>query len=225
MRFLTLAVVFLFLATALPGQTAEEKGFVPLFNGRDLQGWQIIGGKPEGWTVKDGILSTKAAQGGWLMTDREYSDFELKLEYRVTKKGNSGVALRAPLRSVGATPAYTGMEIQILDDATHPGLKPTQYNGSIYDLVPPSKAPAKGPGEWNELHLVAHGRQIKVAINGVTVVDANLDKYKDRLKEDPAKKLRAHPGIQNTRGYLGLQSYAGEGVSFRNIRLKDLSKR
>src|SRR5689334_24666924 len=82
-----------------PGVRADDKddGFVPLFNGKDLAGW-VVKGKPEGWQVtKDGILRSEGGKGGeWLRSEKEYDDFILKVEWKVSKDGNSGVFLRVP---------------------------------------------------------------------------------------------------------------------------------
>src|SRR5437899_1765423 len=112
------------------------EGFENLFDGKTLEGWVVNkGGNMDRWGAEDGLLFTKGGGGGWLMTEKEYGDFELRLEYRMPKMGNSGVALRAPLEG---DPAYQGMEIQLLDDANWKGLRPTQYTGAIYDVVGPS---------------------------------------------------------------------------------------
>jgi hypothetical protein len=194
--------------------TAETPpGFEPLFNGKDLSGWKVHNGRMGAWGAEDGLLFTSGQNGGWLMTEKEYADFEVRLEYRVPANGNSGVALRAPLEG---DPAYKGMEIQILDDEgdQYKKLRPTQYTGSIYDVVPPSKRVTKPAGEWNRMRITAKGRQITVEVNGTKIVDANLDEY----TEQHAKK---HPGLLRERGHLGLQSH-GHRTDFRNLYVKVL---
>jgi Domain of Unknown Function (DUF1080) len=187
------------------------KGFTALFDGKTLEGWQIHGGKLTSWGAEDGVLFVKGGGGGWLMTKKEYGDFELRLEFKVPKKGNSGVALRAPLKD---DPAYQGMEIQILDDAGHPGIQKWQATGSIYGVVPSSKLTTKPVGEWNKYRIVCKGRQVTVELNGEKIVDANLDDYKE-------KHAKAHPGILRDKGYIGLQEHGGR-VEFRNLFLKEL---
>ncbi|NOX87429.1 MAG: DUF1080 domain-containing protein, partial [Calditrichaeota bacterium] len=115
----------------LPDEPPLFKG--PLFNGKNLEGWKVIGGKPESWRVKDGILYTSGKGGGWISTVKEFGDFKLSLEFRVPAGGNSGVFIRAPH---SGDPAYTGMEIQVLDDyaPVYANLKPWQYTGSIYGV-------------------------------------------------------------------------------------------
>jgi hypothetical protein len=205
-----------------PSADTQDKeppaGFQALFNGKDLTGWKAYGGKMEVWGAEKGLLYVQGGGGGWLLTEKEYDDFELRLEYKIPEKGNSGVALRAPL---SGNVSYSGMEIQILDDAwylnpaNYKGLKRTQLTGSIYGVVPPSKEAIKPSGEWNTMHITARGRQITVEINGTKVVDANLDDHKDQAKE--------HPGILRTTGHLGVQSHDGR-VEFRNLYVKPLEK-
>ncbi len=203
----------------LPLRADEDKGnppagFVSLFNGSDLTGWQVNkGGNIKEWGAENGILFTTGKPGGgWLMTEKEFGDFELLVEYKVPVNGNSGVGLRSPLQG---DPAYVGMEIQILDDngPDYKNLRPTQYTGSIYDVVPPKERVTKKAGEWNKMHITAKGRQIIIEVNGTKVVDANLDDYKDHAGK--------HPGLLREKGHIGLQSHT-DRVEFRNIYVKPL---
>lgn len=211
--FLSAALAMLCCLTA--GRSDETPtGFAALFNGKDLAGWQVMGGKKDVWGAENGLLYVNGSGGGWLMTDKEYGDFDLRLEYKLPAKGNSGVAVRAPLEG---NPAYQGMEIQILDDPwykeNYKGLKDVQLTGSIYGVVPPSKNAIKPPGEWNRMRIVATGRKVAVEINGVKVVDANLDDHPQHFKE--------HPGLKREKGHLGVQSHDGR-VEFRNLFVKPL---
>lgn len=208
----------LFLLCAAPLLAADDKpappeGFTALFNGKDLAGWKTHGGKIEKWTVDAGekTIHTGKGGGGWLMTEKEYGDFELRLEFRVPKGGNSGVALRSPMMG---DPAYTGMEIQILDDAAHKGIKDWQQTGSIYGVVAPSSVPNKPLGEWNRYRIVCKGTKVVIELNGKKVVDADLEDHKE-------KHGKAHPGILRTKGHLGIQDHGGK-VEFRNLYVKEL---
>jgi hypothetical protein len=213
-KALALFLVLCWLPVAQAGDNDVPEGFQPLFNGKDLTGWQVLGGKITSWGAADGILFTSGSNGGWLMTEKEYGDFEVRLEFKVPEKGNSGVALRAPMKG---DPAYQGMEIQILDDDWHKtnyrGLKKTQLTGSIYDVVGPAKEVLKPIGEWNTYRIVAKGRNVIVNLNGTEIVNANLDDYKDKVK--------AHPGLQRDKGHLGLQCHGGR-VEFRKLYVKPL---
>jgi hypothetical protein len=221
MRRYLFVLPLLALLLALPAARSDDKGkggeapegFTPLFNGKTLEGWVVNkGGNMDRWGAEDGVIFTKGGGGGWLMTEKEYGDFELRLEYKVPEKGNSGVGLRSPLEG---DPAYVGMEIQILDDPNYKGLRPAQHTGSIYDVVAAEgwdKA-QKPQGEWNQYRIVAKGRKVTVELNGSKLVDADLDDYKDRADK--------HPGLLCEKGHLGLQSHDGR-VEFRNLFVKPL---
>jgi hypothetical protein len=189
-----------------------------LFNGKDLSGWKVNeGGNLDKWGAADGLLFTKGAGGGWLMTEQEYEDFELLLEFRLPKAGNSGVALRSARK--GAPHLEAGMEIQILDDPwyldekNYKGLKPTQRTGALYGVVAPAKDALRPVGQWNAFRIVARGRRLTVELNGTRVVDTNLDDHKAAAKE--------HAGILRRKGHIGLQSHDGR-VEFRRLYIKRL---
>jgi hypothetical protein len=204
----------LVVALAAPLALADDDGFTPLFDGKSTAGWTVVGARPDGWSVADGVLSTDKPGAGWLCTDKTYGDFVLKLEFRVPKGGNSGVFLRSPRQG---DPAYTGMEIQILDDDAdiYKDLKPFQYCGSLYGIEATKRGHTKPAGEWNAMEIAAEGRKITVKLNGTTVVDTNLDDHKDAEK--------SHPGMLRTEGHIGLQGLhsRGEAVQFRNSRIKE----
>jgi hypothetical protein len=212
-RRFALLGLFVFAFPLLAEEKETPTGFTPPFNGKDLKGWKIHEGDLKAWGVKDGLLFVSGGGGGWLFTEKEYTNFELRLEYKVPVNGNSGVALRAPTKG---DPAYQGMEIQILDDAgpAYKTIRPTQFTGSIYGIVPPSKHVTKAAGEWNSMQIIAKGRQVSVTINGTTVVDANLDDSKEKHAKD-------HPGMLRDKGHLGLQSHDGR-VEFRRLYVKEL---
>jgi hypothetical protein len=207
---LLLAVAFVRGDETEPANKPPE-GFKSLFDGKSLEGWKIHDGKLASWGVEKGLLFVKGGGGGWLMTEKEYGDFELRLEFKVPKGGNSGVALRAPLKG---NPAYQGMEIQILDDPSYKGLQKWQQTGSIYGVVPPAKLATKKVGEWNAYRITCKGRKVTVELNGEKVVDANLDDYKE-------KHAKEHPGILRDKGHIGLQEHGGR-VEFRNLFIKEL---
>jgi hypothetical protein len=207
---------------APPESDAHARGkFVPIFNGKDLTGW-VYGTKEDGtpdksgagYRVADGVIYCTPTDGGNLFTEKEYADFDLQFEFKLTPNANNGIGIRAPLQG---NVSYKGMEIQVLDDSgsmyTH--LRPAQYHGSIYDVVPAERGHQKPVGEWNEEEIIAKGRHITVKLNGATIVDANLDDVKD-----PAV-LQKHTGLQNSTGHIGFLGH-GARVDFRNLRVKEL---
>jgi hypothetical protein len=207
----------------------QEPGFTPLFNGKDLTGW-VYGtrkGAPnktgKGYQVEDGVLFTTKEDGGNLFTEKEYANFILRFEFKLTENANNGIGIRAPLEGDAA---YVGMEIQVLDDSgsEYTNLLPGQYHGSIYRVVPAKRGYQKPVGEWNAEEIRAEGRHITVILNGTTIVDANLDDVKDEdvLKEHrDLTKPEGSRGIANTTGHIGLLGH-GARVEFRNIRIKEL---
>jgi hypothetical protein len=197
---------------------AAEPGFTPLFNGKDLTGWVygVRNGKENksgrGYQVRNGILYSTVEDGGNLFTEKEYSDFVLRFEFRLEPNSNNGIGIRAPLEGDAA---YVGMEIQVLDDSgdKYKTLRPAQYHGSIYDVVPAKKGYQKPVGEWNEEEISAQGRRITIKLNGATIVDANLDDIKNEAV------LQKHPGLRRTAGHIGFLGH-GARVEFRNIRIR-----
>src|SRR5215472_1416918 len=120
LALLTLSSGWLPIARTADDDNKPPAGFAALFNGKDLTGWKVLpGGKMEVWGAKDGLLFVDGRGGAWLMTEKEYGDFEIRVDFKMPKMGNSGVALRAPLMG---DPAYQGMEIQLLDDTNYKNL-------------------------------------------------------------------------------------------------------
>jgi hypothetical protein len=215
MRLLHLAALLLLAAVVVaPARSQEPKppaGFQSLFNGKDLTGWKPTG-KSEVWGTEKGVIYVDKGGGGWLLTEKEFGDFELRLEYKMSKGANSGVALRTPDKG---DPAYVGMEIQLIDDEGWPGkLADYQHTGSIYDVVPASKQNNKPIGEWNSIRIVCVGSKVTVEVNGQTLVDANLEDSKE-------KKGAKHPGLSRAKGHVGFQSY-NTRVEFRNVFIKPM---
>lgn len=187
-------------------------GWRDLFNGKDLTGWEQVGGENKTWGVENGLLFTSGGGGSWLSTTQEYGDFELELEFNVPKDGNSGVFIRTPREG---NPAFEGSEIQVIDDdATEYGpLKPYQFCGSVYATIPPSHRATLAAGEWQKMQIRVQGQKVNVRINGSEIVNGDLSEHMDKLKE--------HPGLKRTKGFIGLQNH-GSRLSYRNIRIREL---
>jgi hypothetical protein len=221
MRRILTAVLVATLAPVADAQDPKsEEGFTPLFNGKDLSGW-IYGRRGNGenksgvgYQVADGVVFCTVKDGGNLYTEKEYGDFVLRFEFKLGDNANNGIGIRAPLEGDAA---YVGMKIQVLDDSgsQYKYLRPEQYHGSIYDCVAAKRGHQKPVGEWNVEEITAKGRQVTVILNGVVIVDANLDDIKDEAK------LKKHPGLANKKGHIGFLGL-GARVEFRNLRIKEL---
>lgn len=220
LRSAILAAVFFLSAASFSAenlQVEKEEGFVPLITGDSLKGWQ---GALDGYEWKDGVLASKEESGGFLYTEREYADFILRFEFKLTAGGNNGIAIRAPLD--GRT-SRSGIEIQVLDDTAekYKSLKPWQYHGSVYGLVPAKRGHLKPLGEWNRQEILCQGRHIRVTLNGTVIVDANLADL-DHLG-DKGIDGYDHPGRYRTSGRLGFMGHRTR-VEFRNLRLEKTAR-
>ncbi len=197
------------------GEKAE--GFVPLFNGTDLSGWT---GDTQGYALRNGKIVVDPEKGsGNLYTEREYKNFVLRFDFKLTPGANNGLGIRSPLEGDAA---YAGMELQILEDGSplYWNLKPYQYHGSIYGIVPARRGVLKPPGEWNFEEVNVSGRRVTVAVNGTTIVDADLDGASAGGTMDG----RDHPGLKRESGHIGFLGH-GSVVEFRNIRIRELDGR
>ena len=186
-----------------------KDGFVSLFDGHTLKGWQ---GDVKGYAVENGTI---VCRGINLFTAKQYANFVFRFEFKLPPAGNNGVGIRTALKGDAA---YVGMEIQILDDSdpSYKGvLQPYQMHGSIYGVVPAKRGALKPVGKWNQEEIVANGSRIKVTVNGRVIVDADLSKI------DKTPDHQKHPGLHNAKGYVGWLGH-NDPVAFRNIRIKTL---
>jgi HEAT repeat protein len=190
-----------------------EKDFTLLFNGDNLDGWV---GDTKGYIAQGGKLVCKP--GGNLYTADEYDDFILRFEFKLTEGANNGLGIRAPLKG---NAAYQGMELQILDNSAekYNALKPYQYHGSIYGVVPAKRGHLKPVGQWNSQEVIARGNLIKVVLNGTTIVDADIAE----ASKDGTMDGHAHPGLKRKGGHIGFLGH-GSVVEFRNIRINQFEE-
>jgi len=192
----------------------KQDGFVSIFNGKDFEGWS---GPVDNYDVKDGAVMCKAGKGGTIFTKQEYSDFVVRLEFKVPSGGNNGLAIRYP--GQGDT-AYVGMcELQVLDDnydKVKGKLDPRQVHGSAYGMVAAKRGFQKPIGEWNSQEVTIKGSTIKVVLNDTVILDCDLKDVKEFMGGKP------HPGMDRTKGHFGFAGH-GDAVAFRNVRIKDLT--
>ena len=196
----------------MPRPDRRGEGFTPLFNGRDLGGWI---GDLKGYQAEAGVITVLPGASGNLYTEKEYRDFTFRFEFRLTPGANNGIGIRAPLTGDAA---YVGMEIQVLDDSAevYRSLQPYQYHGSIYGVVPAKRGHQRPVGEWNSEEIEVRGRRVKVTLNGVVIVEADLD----QASAGGTMDKRDHPGLRNEAGRIGFLGH-GSKVEFRNLRIRE----
>ncbi|HUE86078.1 MAG TPA: DUF1080 domain-containing protein [Vicinamibacterales bacterium] len=199
----------------------QAEGWKLLFDGKTLQGWRAFRSPapPGGWKAIEGEL-VRQDKGGDLMTAEQFDDFELRLEWKVTTSGNSGIMFR--VTDEGNQTYETGPELQILDNAGHKdGKDPMTSAGSNYAMHPPVRDVTKPVGEWNEVRLIVDGAHVEHWMNGVKLLEYELwsEDWGKRVK---ASKFAKMPGYGRAkRGHIVLQDH-GDLVWFRNIKIKPL---
>ncbi len=206
-----------FLAVSFQVATfAQSDGFIPLFNGKNLDGW--VGNKTS-YKAVDGmiVIDPDDAGGGNLFTEKEYGDFILRFEFQLTPGGNNGLGIHAPLTGDAA---YVGKEIQILENTAekYAELKEYQFHGSVYGVIPAKKGFLKPVGEWNQEEVIVQHPRINVILNGTTILDAD---YLEASKNGTLDG-KDHPGLQRSSGHIGFLGH-GDVVRFKNIRIKELT--
>jgi len=202
--------------------SAEEKneGYKVLFDGTNMFEWV---GNTTDYVMEDGNLVCRPTGRGHgnLYTKEEYSDFTFRFEFLLTPGANNGLGVRAPLEGDAA---YTGaFELQILDNTAdiYKKLEAYQYHGSVYGMIPAKRGFLKPVGEWNYQEVTLKGTNVKVTLNGTVILDGDFKEATQNGEKIPDGKN--HPGLFRPSGHLGFLGH-GSVVSFRNIRIKDLSK-
>jgi hypothetical protein len=192
--------------------------WVSLFDGKTLNGWKEIKkpNSPGSYFVEDGALVCPENSGDNLFSEKDYGDFILQLDFKLSAKANNGVAIRAPFDK--GQIAYIGNEIQILDDTAseYANLEPSQYCGSHYKVTAAKRGALKPLGKWNHYEITAKGRHIKVVLNGKTITETDVNAITD------PEIIRHHPGMFRMEGRIGFLGHHSR-VEFKNIKIKELS--
>ena len=204
----------------------ESQGWKLLFNGQNMNGWKTYQNKEnDSWEVVDGTLhckpDTAAQKRADILTEEQYSDFELAFDWKVAPGDNSGVIYRATEEF--DQPYLSGPEYQVIDDEGYPGdLTPTQTSGSNYDMhAAPADKKINPPGEWNTGRIVANGNHVEHWLNGVKVVEYELNSPEWKKLKDGSKWKDAKGYGASSKGHIDLQDHGGE-VWYRNIKIKTL---
>jgi hypothetical protein len=214
-------------------ETAKPKGWISLFDGKTTKGWHTYGKTTVGeyWKVQDGALFLDAAakkemkaQGdGDILSDAIFGDFDLKVDWKISPKGNSGIIFWVQDDAVKYEHAFhTGPEIQVLDNDGHSDGKIIKHRaGNLYDLVEGKEGAVKPVGEWNTCELICNKGKMEVILNGTSVVTTNYgdDNWKDMISKSKFKKMPDFGRIFS--GNICLQDH-GNDVWFKNILIKKL---
>jgi hypothetical protein len=226
-------------ATGLHPNTLTEleraQGFELLWDGRTTWGWR---GAREtafpkgGWEIEDGelsVLETGGAEsraGGDIVSERKFSAFELKLEFRLTSGANSGIKYYVDPELNKGPGSSIGLEYQLLDDERHPDAKAGRDGnrtlGSLYDLIPAGPGnPTRPIGEWNEARIVSRGRRVEHWLNGAKLLEYERGTPEFRALVARSKYVVWPAFGELPEGHLLLQDH-GNRVSFRNVKLREL---
>lgn len=202
----------------------QKQGWKLLFDGQSPNGWRNYRSKtinPQ-WKVVDGTLTLAEKGGGDIITENQYENFELNLEWRIQDCGNSGIFFGVVEDTSYCCVFFTGPEMQILDDKCHPDNKLENHRaGALYDMITCSKPTVKPAGEWNQIRLVKKNGKVEQWQNGTKVVEYTM--WTPEWDAMVAKsKFKDWKGFgKYKKGHLALQDH-GDVVSFRNIKLKEL---
>lgn len=225
---------------AAPNTLSEKEkadGWMLLFNGETFEGWRGYGKEtfPAAWEIVDGTLHIQgsgrgeagAEEGGDIIYDQKFSNFHLKVDWKVSNGGNSGIFYLGQ-----ESPEYdfiwkTAPEYQLLDNERHPdamlGENGNRQSGSLYDIYPAEPQNANPAGEWNSAEIIVYNGTVVHKQNGETVVEYHLwtPKWYEDVADSKFPELNEEWAEVAKEGYIGLQDH-GDDVWFRNIKLKKL---
>ena len=217
--------------------TAEkEAGWQLLFNGQTAEGWRGVNKTefPKGWQIVDGTLMCKgsgegeagAEEGGDILYDKKFKNFQLKLDWKISEGGNSGIFYLG--EEVEGWPIYkTAPEMQILDNERHIdsnlGKDGNRKAGSLYDLIPAKPQNSKPAGEWNSVEIICYQGTVVHKQNGETVLEYHLwtDDWNKLVADSKFPGLNENWANVPKEGYIALQDH-GNDVWFKNIKIKEL---
>ncbi len=227
-KYLLAATLFVAIGFSASAQT-KKKGFVKLFDGKTITGWHTYNksGVGSAWDVEYGAIHmspTKKGKdgGGDLVTDQEYSNFHLKLEWKVAPKANSGVIFFVHEDKKYGQTYLTGPEMQVLDNDGHPDGKITKHrSGDLYDMIKSTSEPVKAVGQWNKAEIISDNGKLTLILNGVKTVTTTMwdDNWKALIAGSKFAKWEGFGTFKT--GKIALQDH-GDEVWYRNISIKEL---
>jgi len=208
----------------------KKAGWRLLFDGRTTAGWRGYRSKtmPASWKVEKGSLLSRPQKGqsrGDIITVEQFDDFELVLEWKMTRGNNSGVIYRATEEHANVW--ESGPEFQILDNAGHlDGLNRLASAGACYAVFSPAKDVTRPLGQWNQTRIVARGKHVEHWLNGEKMLEYDIDSKRWQAHVKTSKFFQTAYGRGNwgraPKGYIGLQDYGG-AIEYRNIKLRPIA--
>lgn len=209
----------------------RDNDWVDLSWGEELDGWKAYNsGEITRWTIEDGVIaftpSEESSGSENLITDKQYTSFELSLDWKIAEGGNSGIMWGVQEGEQFNEPYLTGPEIQILDNQRHPDAEngPIRQSGALYDMVPPGQDLTKPAGQWNEMviRIDQKANSGTVTMNGTTTTEFPLYGEEWETLVGDSKFSDWEEFGKHKTGHIALQDH-GDKVWFRNVRIKELN--
>lgn len=219
-------------STQAPNTLSKEEkaaGWRLLFDGETTDGWRgyKMDKMPPGWKVIDGAMvkvkpgaGGKGAGGGDdIITTEQFDNFELIVQWKIVRGGNSGILYRVTEDAI--TSWRVAPEMQVLDNTQHPNRAKNQLAGALYDLYAPAKDVTKPVGQWNTAKVVADGNRVEHWLNGVKLLEYELgsDDWNRRVATSKFKDMPKF--AKAMKGHICLQDHS-DRIEFRNIKIRPL---
>jgi hypothetical protein len=228
MKIILISLLSFVMGTANINTTDNNQGdWKMLFDGKTTKGWHTYGKSTvnDRWKIADGALyiDSTVNEGGDLVTNDEYENYDLKLEWKISKNGNSGIIFNVHEDAAKYEETYkTGPEVQVLDNEGHPDGKILKHRaGDLYDLIKSSSEPVKAPGEWNAVEIISNKGKLQIFVNNINVVATTMwdDNWKQLIAGSKFKNMPDFGTFK--KGRIALQDH-GNAVWYRNIKIKQL---
>lgn len=213
------------LVSAQDNHLSEQEisqGWELLFNGKDMSKWRNFKQfeLSDKWVVNDGEMQLSDKGAGDILTKQSYQNFDLRLDWKISKTGNSGIFIMAD--ELGKQIYSHAPEIQILDNERHPDNKhSTRLSGSLYDMIASPIDSQRVAGQWNQVRILVKNKTLTVWQNNVLTVEVEIggDEWQKLVHTSKFKNWQGF--AVNTSGHIGLQDH-GDPVAFKNIKIKKL---
>lgn len=213
-------------------EVEKNEGWKLLFDGKTANGWRKFKSDkvPAAWTINNEAISFDPSKkikgqpetGGDLVTDAEFENYELSLEWKIQACGNSGVIFNVQEGETHDAVWKTGPEMQVLDNTCHPDAKISKHRaGDLYDLISCNRETVKPAGQWNLAKIISNQGRYEFWLNGVKTVEFVMNNPEWELLVATSKFKDMPDFGKFTKGHIALQDH-GDQVWYRNIKIKEL---